>query len=303
VIRGVARRPCVAEGLLERGPKHARLDALWPEGERVETGSLPAGADEAALAKAIDAAFSEPDLVHPRRTRALVVVHGGRIVAERYAEGFHAAMPLIGWSMSKTVANALVGLRVKDGALAVGQNALLPEWRAKDDPRRAVRLDEMLRMTSGLAFNEYPDSETSDIVQMLFVVGDAAAYAAAKPLEAPPATQWIYSSGATNILARALRESFADERDYLRYAQERLFGPLGMRSAVLEPDASGTFVVSSLVYASARDWARFGLLFLRDGFWAGERLLPEGWVAYSLTPTAVSPGGQYGAHIWAGAAA
>ena len=275
-----------------------RTDAEWPAGEHVTASPLPADVDGAALAKAIDAIFAEPDPAHPRNTRALVVVHGGRIVAERYAPGFDADTALIGWSMSKTVTNALVGMRVKDGALALRDEALMPEWRGKDDPRRAIRLDELMRMTSGLVFDESHDNFLSDVAQMLFVQGNAAAFAALKPLAHQPGTHFSYSSGTTNIIAGVLRETFADERAYLRFPRERLFEPLHMRSAVLEPDASGTFIGCSFLYASARDWARLGLLFLRDGVWQGKRLLPEGWVAYSLEPTLQSPEDEYGAQVW-----
>jgi CubicO group peptidase (beta-lactamase class C family) len=133
---------------------------------------------------------------------------------------------------------------------------------------------------------------------MLFVKNDMAKFAASKPLIHPPGTYWDYSSGTSVLLARVLRETFASEADYLRFPLERLFGPLGMTSAVLETDASGTFVGSSLLYASARDFARLGLLFLHDGVWRGERLLPEGWVAYTLTPTKAAPDDSYGAQMW-----
>jgi CubicO group peptidase (beta-lactamase class C family) len=273
-------------------------DALWPEGQRVETGVLPQGVDGEALNRAIDNIFAEPDPAHPRRTRALVVVQGGRIVAERYARGFDAAMPLIGWSISKSVVNALIGLRIGDGKLAPTDTALMPEWRGKGDPRGAITLDQLMRMTSGLAFDEsYGDTE-SDVAQMLFVKGDKASFAASKPLAYPPGTHWAYSSGTTTILAGVLRQTFSDERDYLRYPRERLFDPLGMRSAVLEPDAWGIFAASSFLYATARDYARLGLLFLHDGMWQGRRILPEGWLAYSLTPTKLSPSDDYGAHVW-----
>src|SRR5262245_32319666 len=139
-------------------------------------------------------------------------------------------------------------------------------------------------MTSGLSFNEDYTDHSGDVIQMLFVQGDKAGFAAAKSLEHPPGTYWQYSSGTSNIIARILRHRFADEQEYLRFPRERLFEPLGMRSAVLEPDEAGTFVGSTFMYASmyasARDWARLGLLFLHDGQWRGQRLLPEGWVAY-----------------------
>ncbi len=279
-------------------PEQANDDALWPEGDRVESGALPEGVDGPALDRAIDNLFAEPDPSHPRRTRALVVVHRGRIVAERYAPGFNASMPLIGWSIGKGLANALIGLRVKDGKLAPTDTGLMPEWRGKDDPRRAITLDQLMRMTSGLAFDESYGDTDSDVVRMLFAEGDKAAFAANKPLLFPPGTHFAYSSGTTTILAGILRQTFAEERDYLAYPRLRLFGPLGMRSAVLEPDASGTFAASSFFFATARDFARLGLLFLHDGVWNGRRILPEGWVAYSLIPTAISPEAEYGAHLW-----
>ena len=260
-------------------------DALWPEGERVDLETLPPGVDRIALEAGVKAAFAEPDSAHPRRTRALVVVHGGRIVAERYAPGFNATMPLIGWSMTKMAINALVGIAVQDGKLALPDTAYCLSGAGTSTPAAKITLDQLLRMTSGLSFNEDYADHASDVIQMLFVQGDKAGFAAAKPLEYSPGTHWQYSGGTSNIIARVLRQRFVDERDYLRFPRERLFEPLGMRSAVLEPDEAGTFVGSSFMYASARDWARLGLLFLRDGVWQGRRLLPEGWVAYSLTPT------------------
>jgi CubicO group peptidase (beta-lactamase class C family) len=274
------------------------LHALWPEGERVDLEALPKGVDGPALERAMDAAFAEPDPAHPRHTRALVVVYQGRIVAERYAPRFDAAMPLLGWSLSKAALNALVGERVADGGLALGNKALLPEWQGSGDPRRAITLDQLLRMTSGLAFDETYSSHNSDITQMLFVQGDMAGFAASKPLIHPPGTVWHYSGGTSLILSRLLRNSFQSERDYLRFPRERLFEPLAMRSAVLEADDSGTLVAASFMYATARDWARLGLLFLQDGVWQGRRLLPEGWVAYTLAPAGAAPDARYGAHMW-----
>jgi CubicO group peptidase (beta-lactamase class C family) len=254
--------------------------------------------DAAKLEAGVKAVFAEPDPAHPRRTRALVVVHGGRIIAERYAPGVDAAMPLLGWSMAKMATNALTGILVQDGTVKLSDKALLPQWRGDDDPRRKITLDQLLRMTSGLSFDEDYADHSSDIIQMLFVQGNKAGFAASKPLANPPDTNWHYSGGNSNIIALVLRQHFHKENDYLRLPQQHLFEPLGMRSAVLEPDSAGTFVGSSFMYASARDWARLGLLFLRDGIWDGRRLLPEGWVAYTRTPTQVAPNGRYGAHVW-----
>jgi CubicO group peptidase (beta-lactamase class C family) len=272
--------------------------AFWPEGERADPTALSEGVDKPALAAAIEAAFAEPDPARPRNTRALVVVYRGRLVAERYAPGFDATMPLIGWSMTKGALNALIGLRVKDGKIAATDEALMPEWRDQDDPRRRISLDDLLRMSSGLAFDESYDDPLADVTVMLFDRGDMAKFAADKELLHPPGTVFSYSSGTSEIIARVLRATFANDEDYLRYARERLFEPLGMSSAEIAPDASGTFVGSSYLYASARDFARLGLLYLQDGVFAGEKLLPEGWLEYTLTPTRAAPNGNYGAHMW-----
>jgi CubicO group peptidase (beta-lactamase class C family) len=230
----------------------------------------------------------------PRYTCALVVVHDGRIVAEHYAPGFDATMPLNGWSMAKTETNALAGLRVQDGKLARTDRDLLPEWRDEGDQRRReITLDELLHMTSGLAFSEDYETDDGDALQMLFIEGDKSGYAANKPLKHTLDTYWDYSSGTTNIIARVLRQSFADEQEYLRFPRERLFVPIGMHSAVLEPDAAGIFVGSSYLHATARDWARLGLLYLRDGVWQGRRLLPERWVVDSLKPAPHAPDARY----------
>jgi CubicO group peptidase (beta-lactamase class C family) len=285
-----------ASGVFPAEPASNRNGA-WPTGDRVDL-QAHSQVDRAALDAAVEGAFTEPDPNHPRRTRALVVVHRGHIIAERYAPGFDAAMPLIGWSMAKMATNALVGIAVQNGKLALEDTELMPEWRGHNDPRRHITLDQLLRMTTGLSFNEDYEDHSSDVIQMLFVKGNKAGFAASKPLQYLPGSHWSYSGGASNIIARILRLRFADGRDYLRFPREQLFQPLGMRSAVLEPDEAGTFVASSFMYASARDWARLGLLYLNDGVWHGRRLLPEGWVSYSLTPTRGAPDARYGAHVW-----
>jgi CubicO group peptidase (beta-lactamase class C family) len=276
----------------------------WPGGDALPDAPPQAGIDLSKLDAALDEVFSEPADSGKRETRAVVVVHRGSIVAERYAEGFDVGTPLPGWSMTKSVMGALVGIRVRQGALDLHAPAPVPEWRGGADPRAAITLDQLLRMSSGLEFGEVTDGSysklaSSDMATMLFDRGDAAAYAAAKPLEHAPDTHWHYSSGTSNIVSRILRQSFeGDQAAYFRFPRRELFDRIGMRSAVIEPDASGSFVGSSFMFATARDWARFGLLFLRGGVWQGERILPKGWVAYSTTPTPEAPQGRYGAHWW-----
>ena len=223
----------------------------------------------------------------------------GQVIAERYAPGFTADTPLPGWSMTKTVTAALVGTLVAQHKLSPDASALLPEWRGSGDPRAAITLDALLRMTSGLQFNEDYDDPLSDVALMLYAQPDTARFASAKPLAATPGARWSYSSGTSAILARVMREALGgSDGDYLALPHRALFAPLGMRSAVFEPDASGTLVSASYMYASARDWARFGQLLLQDGVWDGQRLLPEGWVRYLTRTTPQSARQEYGAQLW-----
>jgi len=240
--------------------------------------------------------FSEPDRRRLRRTRAVVIVHDGEIIGERYAEGFSAETRLPGWSMTKSVLGALIGVLVGEGRLAAGDRGLLSEWRAPD-PRAAITVEDLLRMRSGLRFSEIYEDLSSDVIEMLFNRADTAGYAASRPLDAPPATKWSYSSGSTNILSRIAR-TIVGEEQYPGWPRRALFDRIGMSSAIMERDGSGTFVGSSFMLATARDWARFGQLYLQDGVWDGVRVLPEGWVRFGTTPTPESPDGIYGAHWW-----
>ena len=262
--------------------------------------SLPSaaidGVSREKLDRVVAAAFDEPDPERPRRTRAVVVVKDGRIVAERYALGFGPDVPLPGWSMAKSVIGTLVGTLVRDGRMDPAAPAPVGEWRG--DARATITLGDLLRMSSGLAFAEDYWTPYSDVNVMLFASTDTGAIAESKPLEATPGERWSYSSGTTNIIARAMRSTFPSHADYLAYPRRALFDRIGMSSAVLEPDASGTFVGSSFLFATARDWARLGMLYVQDGSWNGERLLPDGWVRYSATPAPAAPNARYGAHWW-----
>lgn len=232
-------------------------------------------------------------------TRAIVILHKGRLIAERYGPGISADTPLPGWSMAKSVMNALVGVLVRQGKLSVEQPVLIREWSAEGDKRSAITLDHLLRMTSGLAFDERSGPFVSDVNRMLLLSRDAGAYALSKPLRYEPGSQWRYSSGSTNIISLIVRRTLgANDAEYHAFPRRELFDKIGMSGAVMETDASGTFVASSFLYATARDWARFGLLYAQDGVWEGERILPQGWVAYSARPTGASPRGRYGAHFW-----
>ncbi len=262
----------------------ARPDALWPEGNRVELSQSP---DLMAILN--DPAMTGPDM------RALVVVENGRIVGERYANGFSAETPLLGWSMTKTVTAALVGTLVADGRLALERKALLPAW--EKDGRGAISIAALLAMQSGLAFNEdYGD--VTDVTRMLYLEPDMAAFAAAKPLVGKVGATWSYSSGTSQILSRLWQQAFDDPQAALAWPRKALFGPLGMASAVLETDEAGTFVGSSYLYATARDWARFGQFLLQDGMWDGARILPAGFAGMMREPVAASNGDYAKGSLW-----
>ena len=278
--------------------RFGQQNLLWPEGEQAQTDALLPEIAFNQLNKAVDEAFLEPDAVNLRRTRAVVVVYNGRIIAERYAPGFSHDTPLLGWSLTTSVINALTGILVSEDRLSLNDRNLITEWSTPGDPRGNITLDMLLRMTSGLRFNEDYTAPQKDVIQMLLNAGDVAKYAAQKPLTDTPGAKWNYSSGSTNIIAAILRKALGSNAAYLAFPRRALFDRIGMSTAVIEPDAAGTFVGSSFMYASARDWARFGLLYLTDGIWNKERILPEGWRLYSLTPTACSPRGEYGAHFW-----
>lgn len=273
-----------------------RPSAPWPEGDADAEVSPPA-----ALASVLDSAFAEHDGARARRTRAVVVVQRGRIVAERYAAPVRRDTPLPGWSMAKSATAVLAGVLVREGKLALDQPVRLAAWRAQDDPRSGITLAQLLQMSSGLEFSEAYANPLSDVMTMLFASGDVGRFAAAKPLAHVPGTHWAYASGTTNVLMLAMREVLGGE--YLTFPNRSLFDRVGMASAVFEADASGTFVGSSFLLATARDWARFGLLVLNDGVWRGERLLPAGWVRFMATAAPAAPEREYGGHWWLSLAA
>ncbi len=246
------------------------------------------------LRAALDRAFAEPAGGPPRGTKAVVVVHDGGVVAERYAPGYGTDTPMLSWSMNKSVVNALIGVLVRQGRLAVGAPAPVSAWRDPADPRRAITVEHLMRMTSGLALDE-ANSGFDPSSRMIYTEPDMAGFAVAAALTAPPGTRYHYSSPSTLILSRIIRDAVGGRaEDVIRFAERELFTPLGMRGMTLEFDATGTQVGSTYMYATARDWARFGLLYASDGVVNGRRILPEGWVDYSASPTAGSRDG-YGA--------
>ena len=254
-----------------------------------------------ALSLALDHAFDESGAGPLRHTQAVVIVHRDRIVAERYAPGIDVNTPLTGWSATKSITNALLGILVHQGRLDMNAPAPIKAWGDPNDPRHAITPDQLLRMTSGLDAGQtlHDVSPFDPAAQMLFVEHDMAAFAARAPLAHAPGTHWNYTDANTLLLSSIVRElAGGDAPSTYAFVHRELFDKLGMRHATLEFDAAGTPIGSSHLWAPARDWARLGLLYLHDGVVGGERLLPPGWVEYSARQT---PGGEYigyGAGFW-----
>ena len=247
---------------------------------------------EPALKAALDHAFEEPAEPPFRRTKAVVVVHDGKVIAERYAAGIGVDTPLPGFSLTKSVVNALIGILTQQGRVTPSMPAPVPEWRG--DLRREIEVEHLLRMTTGLALDE-TNSGFDPSSQMVYLRDDMAGSVVNAAVIAPPGTRWAYSSATTQLLARIIRDSAGGPEQTLAFAWRELFHPLGMRHVTLEFDATGTLLGSSYMSASARDWARFGLLYLNDGILGGKRILHEDWVDFSAAATLDT---DYGAGFW-----
>src|SRR5690606_24685916 len=268
------------------------LDTIpYPYGQADPLDSLFPEVDMDQINKAVAMAFAEP---RRQRTRTLLILYKGHILAERYGDGFDKDTPILGWSMTKSVLATCYGILEHQGKLEMDWPAPIPEW--KDDRRKDITLDHLLRMQSGLAWDE-DYSTISDVTRMLFLESDMTKAQRGKRAVAAPTQVWNYSSGTTNLLSGILRQQFREHQDYLDFPYHALIDKIGMYSMVLEADLAGNYVGSSYAWASTRDWARFGQLYLERGQWNGERLFDGEWVDYITRPTAHS-NGTYGAHFW-----
>ena len=266
--------------------------APWPRAA-AGTGGAMARVDYAAVDNALTSAFENNEAAH----RAVLVAVDGKIIDERYADGFTKDTPFLSWSMAKSVTATLIGAAVQRRLISIDDTAPIASWR--DDPVRSrITWRDLLQMQSGLAFEEEYGRPRSAVNRMLFEAADASGLAARSPADHAPGESWYYSSGASNILASLLRDRLnVQELDDQQFARDALFGPIGAQSVTLETDAKGAFIGSSFAYATARDWARLGQLYLQDGTWGDTRLLPEGWAEFVAAPASASDN-QYGAHFW-----
>ncbi|CAL8467489.1 g7027 [Coccomyxa elongata] len=297
------KRPTVPVYVDDGSPWAAPQD--WPEATATN-GSRIAGVDYDGLNRTLSKYFEDPALVNGAHTKAIVVIYQGKLIAEQYSEALDisAATASISWSLAKSVTSALIGIRSGMGGLSVRQRATTPAWNASEIASRNITLDDLLRMVSGIDWNESGAIDTAgsryvpinDVAQMLYEAPNAAAFVGMLPQNATPGTYWNYSTGNFQVVQYNLRRSFTSDSAYWSFAVNRLFKKIGARSFAFEADPSGTLLGGSHAFATARDWARFGQLFLQDGMWNGVQVLPEGWVQYSTTPTKAFD--KYGAGWW-----
>ena len=276
-------------------------DQAWPMGNVVE--ERPAGIDLDDVREAVDLAFDEQSM-----TAAFVVTYRGHIIGERYRPGIKHDTPLESWSMGKSMTATLLGRLIHAGAYELWQPAPIPEWQSAGDPRAEIRIGDILRMSSGLRFRAMQDPDYDPAVgypDHLYVYTggiNAFAFAASRPQQWAPNTVGRYRNGdpvLANYLVRMAVEARGE--NYHAFPRRALLDPLGMRNTILETDPFGNFLLQGYEYASARDWARLANLYLNDGVWNGERLLPEGWTDFvsTLAPAWVADGRPiYGGFFW-----
>jgi CubicO group peptidase (beta-lactamase class C family) len=272
----------------------------WPMGDRVDSSSPPpAGVDQAKIDAAVAAAFADPAAM----TAAFLVVHKGRIVAERYAPGITRDTQLESWSMGKSLAATLFALLIKDGTYTLEQPAPVPLWQRPGDPRAAIRNIDLLRMSAGLKFlgNQEPGSTSTYPDHYYIYTGaiDAFEYSITRPQEYPPNTDGRYRNSDPLTIAYLTRMAVAKRGENpLTWPQRALFDRIGIRRQVLETDPYGNFLITGYDYGTARNWARIGLLYLQDGMWNGQRILPEGWSQFVSTPAPAWKRPEYGGLFW-----
>ena len=265
----------------------------YPYGNGAQKDTVFSAINYDELQLAVSNAFDTND-EYIKKTRAVVVIYKDQIIAEKYAVGFNKDSKILGWSMTKSITSAVLGILEKQGKINVNQKNLFPEW--EEDERSKITLNNLLQMNSGLEWDE--DYNTmSDVTKMLFLEKDMTQTQLQKSLTGEPNNSWNYSSGTSNLVSGFIRNQFKTHQEYLDFWYAELIDKIGMNSMLIETDLTGNYVGSSYGWATPRDWAKFGLLYLHKGNWNGEQILNETWVDYTATPTNDS-NGEYGAHFW-----
>ncbi len=263
----------------------------FPYGDEEAEDTIFSNVDYDQLQKALDHAFSNNDV---QKTRTVLVAHKNHIIGEKYLEGFTKDTPILGWSMTKSVLATLYGILEYNGKIDLNTPVLLKNW--DKDNRKNITLNHLLRMQSGLAWDE-DYTAISDVTRMLFMDADMTKAQGEKEAIAAPTEIWNYSSGTSNLLSGILRKRFKTHQEYINFPYKVLIDKIGMSSMLIETDMKGNFVGSSYAWATTRDWAKFGLLYLNKGNWNGEQLFDASWVDYVSKPTLHSDG-TYGGHFW-----
>jgi CubicO group peptidase (beta-lactamase class C family) len=266
----------------------------YPYGNLPQKDTVYPNVDYQMLQKAVEDAFDKPG-EKIRRSRAVLVIYKDHIIAEKYADGFDKNTPILGWSMTKSFTASIYGILQKQGRIDIDKPVDIPEW--KDDERKNITYNDLLHMNSGLEWDENYET-ISDVTKMLFLATDMGKVQLEKHTAGKPNESWNYSSGTTNLLAGyLLRKRFSSHQEYLDFWYRELIDKIGMHSALIETDLAGNYVSSSYGWATPRDWAKFGLLYLHNGNWNGEQIIDSSWVDYVRTPTSTS-NGRYGAQFW-----
>lgn len=282
-------------------PPAGNLDAqAWPLGDGGAE-AKPPSESRIGLARAIDAAFDRKTYGDGTETTAVLIVASGKIIGERYRDGYDKHRPQRTWSVAKSLTATAIGAAVHQGLIDVSRPTSIPEWRQPGDPRAAITLENLLHMASGL-YSEAAGNRTD----MIYFGGTSVTEkATGMPLEAPPGKRWLYANNDTLLAARTLKAALGDGERALAFPFTALLWKIGMTRTTPETDWQGNYILSSQVWTTARDLARLGLLYLNDGVWRGERLLPKGWSSYVATPAPVQPdsettghGPGYGAQFW-----
>ena len=263
----------------------------FPYGNNGTIDSIFKNVNYEKLTAAIENSFSEPEI---KKTRTVLVSYKNIIIAEKYAEGFDENTPILGWSMTKSIISTLYGILQYKDKIDINEPAPIASWQ--NDERKNITINNLLRMQSGLAWDE-DYSSISDVTKMLFLDTDMTKAQEEKQAVAKPTEIWNYSSGTSNLLSGILRSQFKTDQEYLDFPYKALIDKIGMNSMLLEADMAGNYVGSSYAWATTRDWAKFGILYLNKGNWNGVQLFDENWVNYITTPTKNS-NGTYGGHFW-----
>ncbi len=279
--------PVVAERLLPLPPQPDGIPfptTTWPDG------TLPANVDADALAELMAEALEGDQF---RIIEAALVIHGGELVFESYGNGYDGEDPHVSWSVAKSVTHALLGVLTAEDRINVMAPAPVPAWQGDEDPRSTITPDMLARMSSGLEWNE-----AGDVLSLVFSsdANVASSFQIERELASEPDTTFNYSTGSTAVNGKIMADIVGTGDEFEAWAKEKLFDPLGIQSVELEFDVDGNWIAGFGANMTARDFARFGLLYLRDGVWDGTRILPEGWVDYARTPSITND--DYGSGFW-----